>query len=186
MVSVWLGPWDSNPALPADQADCLTNWHRPHYIVGGKPEGRTQHWRATISRVTATPATPYFSYLSFTNILYHNFFVFSNKELWLYWHSLWTELSLPCRQSYRVCCTTIGLSPYPPFATLRRACVAADKFQMLAFATTAKKPLLRLRPVLSFRGDSSAWQGVQDSNPDRRFWRPQSYRWTNPLNIKVS
>ena len=59
MVSVWLGPWDSNPALPAYQADCLTNWHRPQYLIGGKPEGRTQHWRATISRVTATPATPY-------------------------------------------------------------------------------------------------------------------------------
>ena len=36
MVSVWLGPWDSNPALPAYQADCLTNWHRPQYLVGNQ------------------------------------------------------------------------------------------------------------------------------------------------------
>ena len=105
-------------------------WHRPQYI-GGNAANRTQDHRATIYCFTTKLHSPYFlyfSYLSFTNILYHNFFVFSNKELWLYWHSLWTELSLPCRQSYRVCCTTIGLSPYPPFATLRRACVAADRF----------------------------------------------------------
>ena len=119
MVSVWLGPWDSNPALPAYQADCLTNWHRPQYLVGslrvelstGEPQSPVLplHQQPHIKRlfiklhyycstfiyanglsinivnhsltIELFRSTFYFSYLSFVNILYHKFFIFSNAVI---------------------------------------------------------------------------------------------------------